>query len=99
MPPDLALLATLTSSNYPCLEHVFMVSNVFAAIDVRLYFVFLTGVIFLLFYRHKLTDKHNFVDILYHVILGIYNCHLIDTEKLIVDGVTDLYASAYTLSV
>ena len=29
MPPDLALLSTLTGSNYPCLELIFMVSKVF----------------------------------------------------------------------
>ena len=34
MPPDLALLLTLISSNYPCLEHIFMVP-----IEVLLYIV------------------------------------------------------------
>ena len=29
MPRDLALLLTLISSNYPCLEHIFMVPKVF----------------------------------------------------------------------
>ena len=29
MPPDLALCFTLTSSNYPCLEYIFMVPKVF----------------------------------------------------------------------
>ena len=29
MPPDLALLSTLTGSNYPCLELVFIVPKVF----------------------------------------------------------------------
>ena len=29
MPPDLALLSTLISSNYPCLELIFMVPKVF----------------------------------------------------------------------
>ena len=29
MPPDLALLLTLISSNYLCLEHIFMVPKVF----------------------------------------------------------------------
>ena len=29
MPPDLALLSTLISLNYPCLELIFMVSKVF----------------------------------------------------------------------
>ena len=29
MPPDPALLSTLTSSNYPCLELIFMVPKVF----------------------------------------------------------------------
>ena len=29
MPPDLALLSTLTGSNYRCLELIFMVSKVF----------------------------------------------------------------------
>ena len=29
MPPDLALLSTLTDSNYPCLELIFMVPKVF----------------------------------------------------------------------
>ena len=29
MPPDLALLLTLTGSNYPCLELIFMVPEVF----------------------------------------------------------------------
>ena len=29
MPPDLALLSTLISSNYPCLELIFMVLKVF----------------------------------------------------------------------
>ena len=29
MPPDLALLSTFTSSNYPCLELIFMVPKVF----------------------------------------------------------------------
>ena len=29
MPPDLALLSTLSGSNYPCLELVFMVPKVF----------------------------------------------------------------------
>ena len=29
MPPDLALWLTLISSNYPCLEHILMVSKVF----------------------------------------------------------------------
>ena len=29
MPPDLAQLVTLISSNYPCLEHIFMVPKVF----------------------------------------------------------------------
>ena len=29
MPPDLALLSTLTGSNYPCLELIFMVPKVF----------------------------------------------------------------------
>ena len=28
-PPDLALLSTLTGSNYPCLELIFMVPKVF----------------------------------------------------------------------
>ena len=36
MPRDLALLLTLISSNYPCLEHIFMVPAI-RAIDVRLY--------------------------------------------------------------
>ena len=29
MPPDLALLSTLTGSNFPCLELIFMVPKVF----------------------------------------------------------------------
>ena len=29
MPPDLALLSTLIGSNYPCLELIFMVPEVF----------------------------------------------------------------------
>ena len=29
LPSDLALRLTLTSSNYPCIEHVFMVPQVF----------------------------------------------------------------------
>ena len=29
MPPDLALLSTLTGSNYPCLELIFMFPKVF----------------------------------------------------------------------
>ena len=29
MPPNLALLSTLTGSNYPCLELIFMVPKVF----------------------------------------------------------------------
>ena len=29
VPPDLVLLSTLTSSNSPCLEHIFMVPKVF----------------------------------------------------------------------
>ena len=29
MPPDLALSSTLTGSNYPCLELIFMVPKVF----------------------------------------------------------------------
>ena len=29
MPPDLALLSTLISSNYPCLELIFMVPKMF----------------------------------------------------------------------
>ena len=29
MPPDLALLSALIGSNYPCLELIFMVPNVF----------------------------------------------------------------------
>ena len=29
MPPDLALLSTITGSNYPCLELIFMVPKVF----------------------------------------------------------------------
>ena len=29
MPPDLALWITLISSNYPCLEHIFMVPKGF----------------------------------------------------------------------
>ena len=29
MPPDLALWLTLINSNYPCLEHIFMVPEVF----------------------------------------------------------------------
>ena len=29
MSPDLALLSTLTGSNYPCLEQIFMVPKVF----------------------------------------------------------------------
>ena len=29
MPPDLALWLTLISSNYPCLEHIFIVPKVF----------------------------------------------------------------------
>ena len=29
IPPDLALLSTLISSNYPCLELIFMVPKVF----------------------------------------------------------------------
>ena len=29
MPPDLALCLTLIRSNYPCLEHIFMVPKVF----------------------------------------------------------------------
>ena len=29
MPPDLALLSTVIGSNYPCLELIFMVLNVF----------------------------------------------------------------------
>ena len=32
MPPDLALLLTLISSDYPCLEHIFMVPKVFEAL-------------------------------------------------------------------
>ena len=29
MPPDLALLTTLTGSNYPCLELIFIVQKLF----------------------------------------------------------------------
>ena len=32
MPPDLALLPTLTGSNYPCLELIFMVPKVFESL-------------------------------------------------------------------
>ena len=35
---DLALLSTLISSNYPCLEHILMVPTV-RAIEVLLYFM------------------------------------------------------------
>ena len=34
MPPDLALLSTLTGSNYPCLELIFMVPKVFEPLKV-----------------------------------------------------------------
>ena len=32
MPPDLALLSTLTGSNYPCLELIFMVPKMFESL-------------------------------------------------------------------
>ena len=32
MPPDLALLSTLNGSNYPCLELIFMVPEVFESL-------------------------------------------------------------------
>ena len=38
MPPDLALLLTLISSNYPCLEHIVIVSSVFE--PLKFYFVY-----------------------------------------------------------
>ena len=34
MPPDLALLVTLTGSNYPCLELMFMVPKVLEPLTV-----------------------------------------------------------------
>ena len=37
MPPDLALWLTLISSNYPCLEHIFMVPKVFD--PLKLYYI------------------------------------------------------------
>ena len=37
MLPDLALLSTLTDSNYPCVELIFMVPKGVRAIEVRLY--------------------------------------------------------------
>ena len=33
MPPDMALSLTLISSNYPCLEHIFMVRKVFEPLN------------------------------------------------------------------
>ena len=33
LPPDLALLLTHISSNYPCLEHIFMVPKVFEPLE------------------------------------------------------------------
>ena len=35
MPPDLALCLTLISSNYPCLEHLFMVPKVFEPLKLN----------------------------------------------------------------
>ena len=40
MPPDLALLSTLTGSNYPCLELILKVHKGVRAIEVRLYVSF-----------------------------------------------------------
>ena len=34
MPPDLALLSTLIGSNYPCLELIFMVPQVFEPLKI-----------------------------------------------------------------
>ena len=34
LPPDVGLRLTPTSSNYPCLEHVFMVPKVFEPLTV-----------------------------------------------------------------
>ena len=43
MPPDLALSSTLTGSNYPCLELIFMVPKVFEPLrfDCILPFIYL----------------------------------------------------------
>ena len=38
MPPGLALWLTLICSNYPCLEHLFMVQKVFEPLKLGLYF-------------------------------------------------------------
>ena len=44
MPPDLALLPTLTGSNYPCLELIFMVPKVFEPLKFDCIFMFLISV-------------------------------------------------------
>ena len=38
IPPHLALWLTLISSNYPCLEHIFMVHKVFK--PLKFYYIF-----------------------------------------------------------
>ena len=37
LPPDLALLLTLSVSNYPCLEQISIVFKDVRAIEIRLY--------------------------------------------------------------
>ena len=46
MPPDLALLPTLTGSNYPCLELIFMVPKVFEPLKFDCIFMFLISVFY-----------------------------------------------------
>ena len=40
MPPDLALLSTLTGSNFPCLEQIFVVPKVFEPLKFDCIFLF-----------------------------------------------------------
>ena len=47
MPPDLALLSTLTGSNYPCLELILMVPKVFEPLKFYCTYMYIHHVKFL----------------------------------------------------
>ena len=51
LPPDLALLLTLSVSNYPCLEQISIVFKDVRAIEIRLYLTAWLFVIQLLTWR------------------------------------------------
>ena len=59
MLPDLALGLTLISSNYPCLEHIFMVPKVFEPLKFYCTFIYLANSSGTFVYNNNRTVIHN----------------------------------------